>query len=210
MTYVDYNRKYDEDWNLYPVFAQDMSTEGAFKRFMPMPMPKEVFDYALMGLPKILPLTGERITPEGLCDADGNITSDISIADYLTSAITELEMDLGCNLSEVVHFHTEDWIEGMDNNNYYPKGLNLNGLLQLVCENTKKHGIRLYWNDDLDFRYIKNDVPWLDLYDWADNRRFFFFDTKEEMEKYFYQIKEHDEIFGISCNDLGELLDQSN
>ena len=39
-----------------------MLTEGAFKRYAPMPGPLEVFNVALFGLPKIAPLTGEHIT----------------------------------------------------------------------------------------------------------------------------------------------------
>ncbi len=96
--------------------------EGSFKRFLPMPGPQEVFDYALMGLPKYLPLTQETITPQGfvltqpktMMDGSvrpaGTITSRIDVADYLTSAVTEIEMDLDCQLSETIHNHDEDYI----------------------------------------------------------------------------------------------------
>jgi len=118
MTFVNYNRDYDEEWQKYPVYAQSGTTEGAFKRHMPMPGPKEVFDYALMGLPKFLPLTQERITPEGFIDVDGNLSSGVNIADILTSAVVELEMEMDCNISEVVHFHTEDYIADLEQNFY--------------------------------------------------------------------------------------------
>lgn len=118
MAFEDYNKQFDEEWHQYPVETMDLSTEGAVKRFTSMPGPKEVFNYALMGLPKFLPLTQERITIEGLVDPSGYL-NEMPVEDFLTSAITEIEMDLGCNLSETVHFHTVDYIEGMDTKNYY-------------------------------------------------------------------------------------------
>lgn len=118
MAYSDHTKKYGANYHQYPVFAQENSIEGAFKRFMPMPGPKEVFDYAMFGLPKQLPLTQEIMTADGLVDVNGNLTSAVSAADYLTSAVTEIEMELDCNLSEVTHLHSEDYIDGMFTNNY--------------------------------------------------------------------------------------------
>lgn len=37
---------------------------------------------------------------------------------YLVSAVTEIEMAHGCNLSAVTHYHSEDTIDGMFQNNY--------------------------------------------------------------------------------------------
>lgn len=96
---------YKYQYNTYPIFAEEFSHEGAFKRFSPFPGPKEVYDFALMGLPKYFPLTKEPITVD-------------MVEPYLNSAITEIEMSLGCNLSEVTHFHSEDYIDGMFTNNY--------------------------------------------------------------------------------------------
>src|SRR5690242_9022694 len=96
---------YKYNYHTYPVYAEEMSAEGAFKRFMPFPGPKEVYDFVLMGLPKVFPLTKEPITVA-------------MVEPYLNSAITEIEMELGCNLSEVTHFHSEDYIDGMFTNNY--------------------------------------------------------------------------------------------
>lgn len=96
---------YGYSYNTYPVFSEEMGPEGSFKRFTSFPTPKEVYDYALMGLPKIFPLTREPIPV------------DIAKA-ALESAVTEIENSLGMNLSEVTHFHSEDYIDGMFTNNY--------------------------------------------------------------------------------------------
>lgn len=97
----DYKYKY----NTYPIFSEEMSIEGAFKRYTPFPQPQDVYAFALMGLPKYFPLTREPIP--------------VSIAEqYLNSAITEIEMELGINLSPVTHYHSEDYIDGMMTSNY--------------------------------------------------------------------------------------------
>lgn len=122
MTFNDFEKTYGYQHHTYPVFSQDLMTEGSFKRFLPMPGPQEVFDYALMGLPKYLPLTQETITPQGfvltqpktMMDGTvrpiGTVTTSIDVADYLTSAVTEIEMDLDCQLSETIHNHDEDYV----------------------------------------------------------------------------------------------------
>lgn len=84
----------------YPIFAEEMSIEGSFKRFESYPTPKQVYDRVLMGLPKVFPLTGEPIPLE-------------LAADSLNSFTSELEMKTGCNLSEVTHFHSIDWYPDM-------------------------------------------------------------------------------------------------
>ena len=120
MVLQDYSNYYEEQWHLFPVEAEEYSIEGAFKRFMPMPGPKEVYDYAMMGLPRKLPFTGEIITQYGLVNPQTNqITTDINIEDFLSSALSEIEMSLGCRLSEVTQFHTVDYIDGMDTTNFY-------------------------------------------------------------------------------------------
>ena len=92
-------------YNTYPIYADEFSFEGAFKRFTNFPGVKEVYDYALMGLPKYFPLTGEAITHD-------------MVEPFLNSAITEIEMSHDCNLSEVDSWHSEDYIDGMFTNNY--------------------------------------------------------------------------------------------
>ena len=63
-----------------------------------------MYDNVLRGLPKVYPLTGEPIP--------------VSVAEeYLDAAITQIEMELGCNLSECIHYQIEDAIEGWDTNN---------------------------------------------------------------------------------------------
>jgi hypothetical protein len=87
------------DFGVYPVFSSDGGIEGSFKRYSPFPQPKDVYDLVMRGLPKHYPLTQEEIP--------------VSVAeDYLNSAITQIEMELGCNISEVVHTQVEDSIEG--------------------------------------------------------------------------------------------------
>jgi hypothetical protein len=98
-------QEYDKHYHSYPVWTEEMGPEGAFKRLRGFPQPKEIFDYALLGLPKTLPLTGEMMTPE-------------IVAPFLESAINEIEMEVGCNLSEITHFHSVDYIDGMFTNNY--------------------------------------------------------------------------------------------
>jgi len=101
----DYQNEYGYQYHTYPIHSQDITKEGSFKRFTPMPGPKEVFDYALLGLPKFLPLTSEAITQD-------------FARPFLESAITEIEMNLGCNLSEVGHQQSEDYIDGSFSNNF--------------------------------------------------------------------------------------------
>jgi len=96
---------YTGEYHKYPVYSQQMASEGALKRFRPLPGIKEVFDYALLGLPTHLPMTNQQLTPE-------------IVAPYLESAITEIEMDLDCNISEVTHFFPCDYVDGMFTSNF--------------------------------------------------------------------------------------------
>jgi hypothetical protein len=98
---------YKYQYNTYPVFSEETSPsfEPAFKRFSPFPTPDEVYNYALMGLPKYFPLTQEPITVE-------------MVKPFLESAITDIEFELGCNLSPVTHYESHDHIDGLFTNNY--------------------------------------------------------------------------------------------
>lgn len=96
---------YKYQYQTYPIQSEEMSHEGALKRFSAFPTPKDVYDYALLGLPKYFPLTREPITEK-------------MVEPFLNSAITEIEMELGCNISPVVHFHAEDYLDGQFTNNY--------------------------------------------------------------------------------------------
>lgn len=89
----------------YPVFSEELSPEGSFKRFSSMPGPQEVFSMAMKGLPKVYPLTKEPITVD-------------DVVPYLNSAVTEIEMKLNMNISEVTHFHHEDHVADMFGSNY--------------------------------------------------------------------------------------------
>ena len=110
MTFTPLDQKYDKGYHGYPVHTQDKMYEGAFKRYSALPTPVDVYNYALLGLPKHLPLTNEMITPE-------------FAAQYLESAVTEIEMSIGCVLSETEFFHSEDYIDGMFTSNFM--GINL-------------------------------------------------------------------------------------
>ena len=101
----DLIKEYGKQYHTYPVHTQGDSYEGAFKRFKPLPAPHEVYEYALMGLPKYFPLTNEPIPVEIAEDA-------------LVSATTEIEATTGFNISEVTHFQSFDFIDGMFTNNY--------------------------------------------------------------------------------------------
>src|SRR4051812_20771144 len=99
------SQDYGYQYNTYPVLAEEFSYEGSFKRFTSFPTPQDVYNYALMGLPKYFPLTREPITVD-------------MVTPFLESAIGEIEMKLGCNLSEVTHFHSEDYMDGMSIKNF--------------------------------------------------------------------------------------------
>jgi len=92
----EYNEAF---YNNYPINSDECSSEPAFKRLVSMPQPVDVYKYALLGLPKIMPLTGEEIPLEFAEDA-------------LLSAIAEIEMKTGMNISPVDHWHSEDFIHG--------------------------------------------------------------------------------------------------
>lgn len=161
MAFDDFNNEYKYVYHTYPVYAQEYSTEGATKRFLSMPGPKEVFDYALMGLPKYMPLTGEHIRHDGLYSRDGIKTADITVADFLTSALSEIEMDMGCILSEETKFHSEDYIDGMFVSNFQ-------GMRLQYWPVTEIHQVRYKFphtntpNDKL-FRSYTIPSPWVYL-----------------------------------------------
>lgn len=98
-------------YHQYPVFSQDdwatgggLGFEGAQKRFTGFPQPRDVFEYALMGLPKVFPLTGEQITTD-------------HIRPYLDSAASEIEMTLGLDISPVERDESFDYISGLFESN---------------------------------------------------------------------------------------------
>jgi len=99
---VDYN---SIEFNGYPVHSAEDGIEPAFQRYLPMPTPLDVYNAALMGIPKIFPLTGEPI-PVDMAET------------YLTSAVSHIEADLGCDLSPTVHYHPADYINGLFSNNF--------------------------------------------------------------------------------------------
>ncbi|MEM4379316.1 MAG: hypothetical protein QXL01_01335 [Thermoplasmatales archaeon] len=99
------SQTYGHQYHTYPVHSEETSYEGSFKRFTTFPTPKEVYDYALMGIPKVFPITNEPI-PESFAQT------------ALESAITEIENETGMDLSPVTRYHSEDYIDGMFTNNF--------------------------------------------------------------------------------------------
>ena len=83
----------------YPVLAADCGYEPGVRKLGSIPTPLDVYNYALLGIPKVMPLTGEVIPLDFAEDA-------------LQSAIAEIEMSTGMNISEVVHHFPEDFIVG--------------------------------------------------------------------------------------------------
>lgn len=76
-----------------------------------MYQPVDVFNYAMMGLPKIFPLTKEPITVDHFMP-------------FYNNAIVEVEMDVGCNISPVEHTQPFDYIDGCFEANF--SGFKLN------------------------------------------------------------------------------------
>jgi hypothetical protein len=99
------SQQYDKFYHTYPVFSHEYGADGSVKRFETFPTPKTVLDYALMGLPKVFPLTREPIT-------------EALVEPFLNSAVTEIELALNCNISPVQHFHSEDTVDGMFESNF--------------------------------------------------------------------------------------------
>jgi hypothetical protein len=97
---------YGSVYNTYPVFSADDGFEPSTKRLSGVPQPRDVFEYALMGLPKVFPLTNEPITPE-------------HVRPFLESAIVEIEMSLGFNITPVQHWQSFDYIDGMFEANFH-------------------------------------------------------------------------------------------
>ena len=98
---------YKDRFFQYPVQAAEdgLGFEGAEHRFRAHPTPEDVFKKALFGLPKALTLTNEIMTVE-------------DCADYLSNAVTEIEMSTCMNISPVDHFQSSDHIEGLTTCNY--------------------------------------------------------------------------------------------
>jgi hypothetical protein len=98
-------QNYGSRYHTYPVFSVDGGYEGALKQFSPMPTPRDVFDYALMGLPKFFPLTKEPITPD-------------LFKPFLESAITEIQMSMNMDLTPTEHFQSFDYVDGSFESNW--------------------------------------------------------------------------------------------
>lgn len=99
-------QNYDKEYHAgYPVWSDECGKEPAFKRTTSMPQPIDVYNYALLGLPKVLPMSGE-IIPLELAES------------ALLSAIAEIEMSTGMNISATDQWYSEDFIQGKLTDNF--------------------------------------------------------------------------------------------
>ena len=96
---------YIDPYHTYPINSTEDGFEGAVKRFVSQPTPTDLINYALKGLPKVFPLTGERITIE-------------DVEHYLTSALVETEMSMNMDITQTEHFQSVDYIPDMFSANW--------------------------------------------------------------------------------------------
>lgn len=94
---------YQNGWNSYPIHVKDdgnSNLEPAFRRFDTFPTIKDVRDFSMIGLQRLVP------------DVHQIITDDF-IRLYLTSAINEIEMSMGIFLSPAEQTLIYDVVEGV-------------------------------------------------------------------------------------------------
>lgn len=97
---------YQGDWLLYPIHIKSdlENKEGAFKRFDTMPTIKDLRDFSLIGLSRLI---------SGGQEALDSIITDDFLKLYLTSSINYIEMQTGMFLSPVEQTIIFDQIEGI-------------------------------------------------------------------------------------------------
>jgi hypothetical protein len=105
MTGIDTTQDYEMPYHGYPIFSSSDGYEGAMKIYDTFPTPDNLISYALKGIPKRYPLTGEPILAK-------------DVESYLTSAMSEVQMDLGCDILPIIHWNSSDFIDGMFNANF--------------------------------------------------------------------------------------------
>lgn len=129
------NNDYGTKARQYPVESSEYGIEGAFKRFTSFPTPQETFNFVMMGLPKVFPLTNEPITVD-------------LIVPFLESAVTEIEMQESLYLSPVIKHHAVDqW----DNSTF---GSNYNGIRLPSFPSTKIIDVRF------KFPHVQTNSPY--------------------------------------------------
>lgn len=96
---------YGQVFNTYPIYSRDNGFEGAIHRFTTLPTPSDVAQLAMLGVPRTLPLTNEYIT-------------DAFFETYLSSAINEIEMSMGMDITPTEHDEPFDYVDGMFTANY--------------------------------------------------------------------------------------------
>jgi len=102
---LDPTQNYEQPYHTYPIMSTSDGYEGAMKIYDTFPTPQDLINYALKGLPKKYPLTGEPI-----------MAKDVEY--YVTSALSEVQMDLGCDILPTEHMQPHDFIDGMFNANF--------------------------------------------------------------------------------------------
>lgn len=97
-------KEIDQDYltyyHTYPIYSCENGFEGASKRFVASPTPTDLINFALKGLPKVYPLTGERIAVE-------------DVEYYLTSAFVETETSMNMDITPTEHYQSCDYVPDM-------------------------------------------------------------------------------------------------
>lgn len=95
---------YQNGWNSYPIHIRNdtdkNNLEPAFRRFDTFPTIKDIRDFSMVGLQRLVPDVHELIT-------------DDFIKLYLTSAVNEIEMSMGIFLSPGEQTLVYDVVEGL-------------------------------------------------------------------------------------------------
>lgn len=102
---LDPTQNYEQPYHTYPIFSSVDGFEGSMKIYETFPTPQDLIDYGLKGLPKRYPLTGEPITVK-------------DVERYVTSAVSEVQMDLGCDIMPTQHWQSFDFVDGMFSSNF--------------------------------------------------------------------------------------------
>ena len=143
---LDKTQDYKTPYHTYPIFSAEGGFEGAQKRYVPMPTPSDLINFGLKGLPKVYPMTNEPITVE-------------DVERYLTSALTQIEMQLNMDITPVEHFQSFDYVDGMFSSNW--TGLKLERFPTFQILNMRLKFSHTQSNDPLQSYEIP--APWVAL-----------------------------------------------
>lgn len=143
---LDPTQDYKTPYHTYPIFSTEGGFEGAQKRYVSLPTPQDLINFGLKGLPKVYPMTNEPITID-------------DVERYLTSAMSQIEMQLGIDITPVEHFQSFDYVDGMFSNNW--TGLKLSRWPATQVLNMRLKFSHTQSNDPLQSYQIP--APWIAL-----------------------------------------------